>query len=72
MAVFGPKILIFMGGSKSFGTHLTEKPPKHLVSIVFWPGMESNWPKRPILGQKCQFWAKFGHFWAKNPSPTPL
>ena len=24
LAVFGPKILILMGGSKSFGTHVTE------------------------------------------------
>ena len=21
----------------------------------------------PYFCQKCQFWAKFGHFWAKNP-----
>ena len=21
----------------------------------------------PIFGPKCQFWAKFGRFWAKNP-----
>ena len=27
--------------------------------------MGTTWPKRPIFGQKCQFWAKFGHFWAK-------
>ena len=26
-----------------------------------------NGPKMPIFGQKCQFWAKFGRFWAKNP-----
>ena len=26
-----------------------------------------DWAKKPIFGQKCQFWAKFGRFWAKNP-----
>ena len=67
--LFGPKILIFLGrkqkflreGSKSF----YGKPPRHLVCIVFWSGMGSNGPKMPIFGQKCQFWAKFGRFWAK-------
>ena len=37
LAVLGPKILIFMGGSKSFGAHVKEKPPRYLVCIVFWP-----------------------------------
>ena len=50
LASFGPKVLIFTGGSKSFGAHVTEKP---------------NGPKMPIFGQKCQFWAKFCCFWAK-------
>ena len=36
LIVFGPMILIFAGGSKSFGTHVTQKPPGHLVRIVFW------------------------------------
>ena len=27
----------------------------------------SNGPNMPIFGQKCQFWAKIGRFWAKNP-----
>ena len=53
MAIFG----------KSFGTNITEN---HL-DIVFWSGIRSNGPKMPIFGQKCQFWAKFGRFWAKNP-----
>ena len=65
--VFGPKILIFMGVSKSFGTHIMEKPPRQLVRIVFWSGIRSNGPKMPIFGPKCQFWAKFGRFWAQNP-----
>ena len=48
------------GGSKSFGTHVTLKPPRHLVRIEFWLGMGSNGPKKPIFCQKSQFWAKFG------------
>ena len=65
LAVFGPKILIFMGISKCFGTHIMEKPPRQLVCIVFWSGIRTNWPKMPIFGRKCQFWAKFGHFGQK-------
>jgi len=55
LAVFWPKILIFMGVSKSFGTHIMEKPPRQLVRIVFWSGNRSNGPKMPIFGPKCQF-----------------
>ena len=40
--LFGPKIIIFTGESKHFGTHVTEKPPTHLVRIVFWSGMGPN------------------------------
>ena len=64
LIIFGTKILILSGGSKSFGTHVTEKPPRHLVCIVFWSGIGSHGPKMPIFGQ---FWTKFGRFWAKNP-----
>ena len=50
-----------MGVSKSFGTQTTEEPPRQLVRIVFfdraWDQMAQ---KRPIFGQKCQFWAKLG------------
>ena len=38
-ASIGPQILIFMGVSQSFGTHITERPPRQLVRIVFWSGM---------------------------------
>jgi len=55
LIIFGTKILILSGGSKSFGTHVTEKPPRHLVCIVFWSGIGSHGPKMPIFGQ---FWAK--------------
>ena len=63
----GQKPSILSGGSKSFGTHTTEKPPTHIVCIVFWSVMGPNGPKMPIFGQKCQFRAKFGRLWAKNP-----
>ena len=59
-AFFGPKILIFTGGSESFGTHVTEKPLRHLVRIVFGRALDQT-------GQKCQSWARFGCFWAKIP-----
>ena len=52
LAVFGPKILISTGGSKIFGTHVTEKPPRHRVCIVSWLGMGRNGPKMPIFSQK--------------------
>ena len=32
-----------MGGSKSFGTHVTEKPPRHLVRIVFLVSHGTKW-----------------------------
>ena len=67
LVVFGQQILIFTRESKSFGTHVMEKPPRQLVRIVFGLNMGSNRPKRPIFGQKCQFWAKFGRFGAQNP-----
>ena len=67
LTVFGSKFQILTKLSKSFGTHVTEKPHRHHVRIVFWFVMESNGPKMPIFGQKSQFRAKFGHLWAKNP-----
>ena len=30
-------------------------------------GMGANGPKMLMFGQKCQFFAKFGRFWAQNP-----
>ena len=65
LVVFGQKILILTGESKSFGTHMTEKPPRHLVCIVFWSGMG---PQLPIFDQKCQFWAKNPNFYGKSKS----
>ena len=50
--------VILAGGSKSFGIHITEKPPRHLVRIVLWLAMGSKGPKRPIFSQKCKIWPK--------------
>ena len=36
----------------SKGTHITEKPHRHLVWIGFWSGIESNGPNMPIFGSK--------------------
>ena len=52
LVVLGQKILIFTGESKSFGTHITEKPPTHLVCIVFWLGLGRNGPRMRIIGPK--------------------
>ena len=71
LVVFGQKILFFTGEIKSFVTHITENPPRHLVHIVFWSGIGQNVQKWQYLAQndqKCIFWTKFGRFWAKNPN----
>ena len=49
---FGQKILIFTGEIKSFVTHITENPPRHLVHIVFWSGIGQNVKKMAIFGPK--------------------
>ena len=45
-------IIIFSGEIKSFVTHITENPPKHLVHIVFWSGIGQNVQKMAIFGPK--------------------
>ena len=73
LAVFGPKILIFPGVSKSFGTLITED---HLGTLfeLFWVGHEIKWakkvniwPKMPVLGQILPF---FGGGVAKPLVPS--
>ena len=39
LVVLGQKILISTGKIKSFVTHITENPPRHLVHIGFWLGI---------------------------------
>ena len=50
--VFGQKIFFFTGEIKSFVTHITENPPRHLVRIGFWSGMGRNGQKMAIFGPK--------------------
>ena len=57
----GKKSFFFTGEIKSFVTHITENPPRHLIRIGFWSGIGRNGQKMPI------FWTKFGRFLAKNP-----
>ena len=54
MAVFGPKILIFMGVSKSFGTNITENHFGNLSALFFGQALDQM-GKMPIFGPKCQF-----------------
>ena len=67
----GQKILISTGKIKSFVTHITENPPRHLVHIVFWSGIGQNVPKMAIFGPKwpkMHILTKFGDFLAKIPN----
>ena len=70
LAILGPKLLIFGGGSKSFGTHI-RKPHRHLVCINFsgvWHQMGQKGKYLSQNDQKCQFLAgQIWPFWAKNP-----
>ena len=55
LAVFGPKILIFMGVSKSFGTNITENHLHNLSALFFGRALDQ-------MGQKCQYLAKKANF----------
>ena len=46
------KILFFTGEIKSFVTHITENPPRHLVQICYWSGIGQNVQKMAIFGPK--------------------
>ena len=48
LVVFGQKIQIFTGESKSFGIHITEKPSKTTSFALFFGW---DWDK---MGQKCE------------------
>ena len=52
---FWAKNPFFTGEIKSFVTHITENPPRHLVHIVFWS----------VIGQNVQKMAIFGPKWPK-------
>ena len=49
---FGQKILFFTGEIKSFVTHITENPPRHLVHKVFWSENWTNVQTMAIFGPK--------------------
>ena len=52
LVILGQKILSFTGEIKSFGTHIRENPPRHLVHIDFWSGIGQNVQKMAIFGPK--------------------
>ena len=52
--------------SNSFGTNITEKPPRQLVPIVFWSGIKSNGPKMSIFGQNASFGSNLAVFGPKS------
>ena len=58
--VFGQKILFVTGEIKSFVTHITENPPRHLVRIVDWSSIGQNVQK--MANGK---WFLVGH-WTSN------
>ena len=55
MAIFGPKIPIFMGVSKSFGTNLTENHLDNLSALFFGQALDQ-------MGQKCRYLAQNASF----------
>ena len=58
-AIFGPKSLIFMGLSKSFGTNITKNHFGNLFALFFGQELDQ-------VGQKCQYLAEnaiFGQIW---------
>ena len=42
----------FYWRKQKFGTHITEKPPRHLVHIGFWSGIGQKVQKMAIFGPK--------------------
>ena len=64
-AVFGPKILIIMGGSKIFDTHITEKHLGTLFALFFSWALDQIGQKGRYLA-KSQFTPKFGYFFLQK------
>ena len=66
LAVFGPKILIFMGVSKSFGTNITENHLDNLSALFFGQALDQMGQILPFLGPKSNFLGSgskiFGYF----------
>ena len=65
LAIFGPKIQIFLGVRKSFCTNITENHQDNLSALFFGQAFDQMgqnahiWPKMPVLGQNWLF------FWPK-------
>ena len=55
LAVFGTKILIFMGVSKSFGTNITENHQDNFSAFFFGQELDQMGQIWPFLGQKSNF-----------------
>ena len=55
LAVLGPKILIFMGVSKSFGANITEKHLGNLSALFFGHALDQVGQIWPFLGPKSNF-----------------
>ena len=55
LAVFGPKILSFMGVSKSFGTNITENHKDNLFASFFGQALDQMGQIWPFLGPKSNF-----------------
>merc|ERR1712012_1485791 len=59
LTVFGPKILIFIRVSKTFGTNITENHLDNLSALFFGQAIDQ-------MGQKCRYLAQnasFGQIW---------
>ena len=66
LAIFGPKSLIFVGVSKSFGNNIIENHLDNLSALFFGQASDQ-------MGQKCRYLAQNASlgqiwpFWAQNP-----
>ena len=64
----GQNNLIILGGSKIFGTHISENHQGTLFALFFGQAWNQMGQKGQYLvqnDQKCMCWAKFGRFWDK-------
>merc|ERR1712240_696887 len=81
MAIFGPKsaFLVILGQILPFFCTFCPIPHQKTIRTRCLGGFSVMWVTKLLISpvkkkdflpkndQKCQFWAKFGRFWAKNP-----
>ena len=70
MAVFGPHILIILGGSKGSGTYISENHLGTLFELSFWSDMAPKESERPVFGPKWPKMHIVGLIWlflGQNP-----